>query len=91
MKIKLVDEREFETSSFAEAHGVLFISFPNSVLDFGEAFTVFSKKKNTSRIEFSFDEFAPVRIYEGYTNLVSIQKDYRDEDSDIKIILKKES
>ena len=75
-KIVLSDEKEFEVVSCGASEGMLWIEFPKDVLDFAQAVAFLSDVKKTKRIVSTYDFDGMETVYEGYTELIHMQKTY---------------
>ena len=75
-KVVLSDGKEFEINMCGAADGILWIGFPEGVLDFAQAVTVLSDVKATGKIVSTYDFDGMETVFEGYTELIHIQKEY---------------
>jgi hypothetical protein len=75
-KIILANEKEFEINRCGAADGYLWIGFPDGVMDFTQAVQVLSDVEATKKIISTYDFEGMETVYEGYTELQIIQKEY---------------
>lgn len=86
-KIILSNGTEYEINRCGASDGVLWIGFPEGALDFAQAVTVLSDVKATGKIVSTYDFDGMETVFEGYTELIHIQKEY---DGGLLIALRKE-
>lgn len=86
-KIILANNKEYEINRCGAADGYLWIGFPDGVMDFAQAVTVLSDVKATGKIVSTYDFDGMETVFEGYTELIHIQKEY---DGGLLIALRKE-
>ena len=75
-KIILTNGQEFEIIRCGASGGVLWIGFPDGVLDFAQAVKVLSNVKATGKIVSTYDFDGMETVFEGYTELVHLQKEF---------------
>lgn len=75
-KIILANRQEFEVTRCGAAGGYLWVGFPDGVIDFSTAAQILSDKNATSKIISTYDFAGMEVVYDGYTELQSIQLDY---------------
>lgn len=87
-KIIFANKKEYEINRCGAADGYLWIGFPNGVMDFAQAVLVLSDVEATKKIVSTYDFEGMEIVYEGYTELQIIQKEY---DGTLLVSLKKVS
>ena len=75
-KIVLANENEYEINRCGAADGYLWIGFPKGVIDFIQAASVLGDAEATKTIVSTYDFPGMETVYEDYTELVNIQKEY---------------
>ena len=85
-KIILNDGSEYAIYRCGASGGYLYIGFPENVIDFKEIARVFTDEEITKHIVSTYDFEGMEAVFDGYTELVSVNKD--DYDKRILICLK---
>lgn len=86
-KIVLSNGQEFEINRCGAADGVLWIGFPEGVIDLKQAVDILTDIKATGKIISTYDFPGMETEYDGYTELIHVQKEY---DGGLLVALRKE-
>ena len=87
-KIVLANKKEYQINRCGASDGYLWIGFLDGVMDFVKAGKILSDVEATKKIIDTYDFDGMETVYEGYTELQIIQKEY---DGTLLISLKKVS
>lgn len=87
-KIIFANKKEYDVNRCGAADGYLWIGFPDGVMDFAQAVQILSDVEATKKIVSTYDFEGMETVYEGYTELQMIQKEY---DGTLLVSLKKVS
>lgn len=77
-KIILNDSSEYEIYRCGASGGYLYIGFPQNVIDFKEILKKFTDEEITKHIISTYDFDGMETVFDGYTELVSVNKDEYD-------------
>ncbi len=75
IKVKMNNEREFETNFCGASQGILWIRLMDDETTVLEAATIFSNQEATKKIFVVYNVETSTMTFEGYTELITVQKE----------------
>lgn len=91
MKIIIKNDVEYEVIFAGADQGILWIRFKMDEIDFNTAFEIFNSKENIEIIKAGYADSENMVVYEGYTDLMLVQKEYTANKYNVLLALREET